>query len=837
MDTVKAGDLQEREPIAVVGIGASAGGLASLEEVFARVDEFLGFAFVVVVHFPADVKSFLTQILSRHTAMPVVDVADGMILEPDTVYVSLPGKATEVRDGRFKLAEVASEHPLRPVDGLFRSLAECFGEHAVGVVLSGTGSDGAAGVRAIREAGGMTIVESPRTAKFDGMPSNAIASGSADVVVTREQIGEVLTRHGNKSLLTPDAEPEINPDFNNILKLLANRHDVDFSKYKPMTIVRRLDRRLRACGVQSLREYLRLLDQDPDELDTLYSGLLIGVTEFFRDPHSFELLADHLARQIDALGPDDELRIWVAGCSTGEEAYSLAILAHEVFTQSQRDIRMKVLATDIDENALARAARGFYRREQLEHLPQPRVERYFHPDGPNHVRVIDEIRRRVIFSRHNLVEDPPFTKLHVVACRNLLIYLERPTQQVAIASCHFALRPNGILFLGSSEVPVHLETEFEVIDLSAHLYRKLRDAAELVRNSPVFADRRTRSTRAEPALTEVKDRTSRNRVLSAFKLLLEQFVGDALLVDSKRCILFQFGDAHRWLEPEDNTEDLLSRLPQRLWASFSAALEQSAEGRRAISLPQVEFAERTVDISIQAFAHDGADGCYWLIEFGDVKSKWMRTIHESNRPEDLAAETPPTGLPEESPHVLRATIDALQKSVEQIQATNQDLIAANHELQSANEKFHGMNEELFAVNAENQSKIAQLQSEAAEFTNLAEASDLGTILLDEELRIVRFTQAATEFFYLVEHDIGRPLRNFSHRLLVPDIFERLERVARFDESSVLTCEDEVGQTVVLKLVPFKIRPADGESAGAGVVLTVIAVPALEHDARADHLSS
>ncbi|MEL6105871.1 MAG: chemotaxis protein CheB [Planctomycetota bacterium] len=816
----------DSKPTAVVGIGASAGGLQSLEPILERLKTDGGLACVVVVHLAPDARSFLSEILGRHTAMKVLDAEEGMTIAANTVYVNVPGKELRLQDSRFVLNDLEEHYTARPVDEFFISLSRAFGEQAIGLILSGTGSDGTNGLREIRACGGMTVVESPRTAQFDGMPLSAISAGCVDYVLPREKIPEAIHNRLDGEPCAPPNHDGDHPQINSVFELLSARHGIDFSQYKPSTIIRRMERRLRAREAGTLQEYVGMLARDFTELDALYSDLLIGVTEFFRDEEAFAKLKMHLTKAVEDLEADEELRFWVAGCATGEEVFTLAIIAHECFAACNREVRLKVLATDVHENALAHASKGLYHRDHLQRLSAERIMRFFTPEGPQHLRISGELRRHVIFSRHNVIEDPPFTRLHLVSCRNMLIYLNSRSQRVALASFHFALQSHGLLFLGSSEVPTQMEQAFDSVDLGAHLYRKSPNQPPLIGESPILPKRSL-----ETSPLSVADETdfeshqpSFSRLLEAYEILLDHFIGDGVFVNSNQAVIHVFGNAHRFLVSESGrfSENLSQRLPQNLRGFFAAALLRASSSGECIRLRDVEFPDEQIDVTVRALRRDPSAECLWLIEFGqptpkndlEVKEYPVGSLGEDH--EAMAAELTYTR------ETLHATIEELEASNEELQSTNQELIASNQELQSINEKLQSVNEEFFTVNAENERRMTELRQAGDDWMQLLDASESGTILLDNELNIARFTPSTTHYFDLVPHDIGRPLSNFVHHVALPNLFELLEQVIVSRKPILKRARHTKGHPIAVKIAPFGQDEDDSR-----ITLTFAPLPEIE----------
>ena len=829
--TAEESTIESRKLASVVGIGASAGGLQSLETLFTRLSVNTDLAFVVIMHLSPDVKSLMDEILARQTTMRVLAVEDAMPVEPNTVYVNLPSQHTEIRDGRFYVSAMDRDQIPRPIDFLFNSLAQSYGSRAVGVILSGTGSDGTEGVRSVRQADGTTIVESPDSAQFNGMPLNAISTGAVDFVLPREKIVDLLVQYAADP--EADIKPESTPikdaetGASRIFELLGERHGIDFADYKPGTVSRRIERRMQVNGLGSLVEYANFVSNNPGELDSLYFDLLIGVTKFFRDSEAFYALGEHLNSLVRRLESGQELRIWVAGCATGEEAYSIGILGIEAFARCNRDVRMKILATDLHEGALEIASKGIYPREAMEFVLPERQLRYFTPEDENRFRVSGELRRHIIFSRHNVIQDPPFTRLHLVACRNLLIYLKPNPQYRALSSFHFSLETQGLLMLGSSEVPGRLDDEFETIDGTWRIFRKRRSLPRLMNPG---AEATKSMTTVPRRLINILSNDRANKLsftglLDAYDLLLKRFVDRALLLDEHRSVLHIFGDAHRYLSNASGRfSGSISRLlPVGLKEAIGAALIRSAkEPETRFLLKDVEYQlsyEETtsVDVAVTSLTNQQGHHRLWLIEFLDTDPE-VRPIDTEQVQINTGGDNYESVVSElaYTKETLNATIEELETSNEELQSTNQELIASNEELQSTNEELQSVNEELYSVNAENQRQITRLQTVTDDLDNLLSFTDIGTIFLDHDLCIRRFTPVVTKFFNLVPHDIGRPLENFTHKLPIDNLSELACAVFESGEPHVAKLSVKEEHQIVLKI--RKYRSGQDQR---GVIINVI----------------
>ena len=852
----------------VVGIGASAGGLESLERFFRAVPRHTGMAFVVIQHLSPDFRSVMDELLARYSVLRVCRAEDGIAVAPDTVYVMPPGKEMILANGRLRLTDKDPSQSLTlPIDRFFRSLAADRDGCGAAIVMSGSGSDGARGIADVRAAGGLVIAETEETATFDGMPGSARRSGAVHLVLPPEEMPLALMSWAERGdtrgvervlesyrsdgvddegtlpvlssshtpagqladeggLAGPWEEPAL-AGMDDLLELLRRDYDVDFSHYKRATVLRRIERRLALVGQPTVAAYVDVLRRQPGELKALYADLLIGVTCFFRDRECFDRLeSDVLPRLVAAKGSHDELRIWVAGCATGEEAYSLGIVADEAVRKVNRPISLKIFATDVNQGLLETAGRGMYDESRLEGMSEERRERYFvrRQDG---YQVVQSLRQSVVFAPHNVLRDAPFTNLDLVSCRNLLIYLQPHAQKKALLLFHFGLRAGGVLFLGSSESPGDLAEEFDPIDTRCRLYSKRSDVR-------LVADFRLPVAAARPRVPD--PRVSGRSVLPAYDALLDRFMPPAFLVTDRRELVDCFAGAEQYLRmrPRRPSQDLLELVPAGLRTPLAGLFQRAPrrDGPAAFASVRVaggDGAERQVRLGVEPVRTSGGES-YYLVTLA---------------PEELARDSPrfqppdatPVELSEEHLHAvedelrttrsnLQATIEELETSNEELQATNEELVASNEELQSTNEELHSVNEELYSVNAEYQRKIQELSELNRDMSHLLEATDVATLFLDGELRIRRFTPRIAGVFDLVPSDIGRSITSFTPRIRYAPLLEELRDVLRDARPREREVHGE-GRSYLLRLLPYRV----GDTVD-GVVLSLVDVTVLE-EARRD----
>ena len=812
----------------IVGVGASAGGLEALEGLFGATPPDTGAAFVVVQHLSPDFESMMDQLLERRTALAVTRVRDGMRVEPDTIHLIPPRHDMIISDGRLLLSDKGEERELSlPIDIFFRSLAREEGERGVGVILSGTGTDGSRGVQAISEAGGLVLAQSPQEAVFDGMPKAARDTGCVDLVLPVADISRAIQRYRARLDAGQSARHAESDPMAKIIATLREANDLDFEQYKVTTVARRIERRVLLHQDADLASYARRLEQDPDEVDALYRDLLIGVTQFFRDREAFDILGREVVPEIIARAREHgrELRAWVAGCATGEEAYSLAMLIRERLETDGAELPVKIFATDAHERSIAHAGEGLYDGHALEDLSVERRERWFSREGERW-RVARELRQMVVFARHDVVNDAPFTRLDFLSCRNLLIYLKSAAQRKVISLFHFGLRPSGVLFLGTSESLGAVADEFGEIDPRWRLFRKLRDSrladAAAFRRGPGLS-------RAAPQTSPVR---SVKRLLASYDSLLERYMPPSLLVSPDREVLHVFGGASRFLQVREGrpSSDLLDVLAAELKLPLAGALQRVRKVREPIVFTGVEVAGERLELRVEPVTSgDGPPDILIALEpTGEsvaepaAESGPSLNVHELTQQQlgDLEREL------EHTKENLQATIEELESSNEEMQATNEELVASNEELQSTNEELQSVNEELYTVNAELQKKIDELSRLTNDMDNLLSATDIGTIFVDAELRIRRFTPRITELFKLVPADVGRPLDTFTHSIEHEDLMAEARAVLRGGPPHEREVRGASSRWYFLRIHPYET--ADGIE---GVVLTLVDLTALKRAER------
>jgi len=833
----------QSEPFSIVGIGASAGGLAVLKTFFEHVPDDSGLAYVVVMHLSPEHKSLLAELLQPHVKMPVEQVTETVKLQRNHVYVIPPGANLNTIDTHLRLTDLESRRQERaPIDHFFRTLAKTYDSNAIGVILSGTGSDGTLGLREIKQKGGPCIVQDPVEAEYDGMPQSAIATGIVDLVLPVRQIPAAILRIVRTQPHVPlvDDSEELDGETRDLLyKIFAQirvRTGRDFSRYKRSTILRRIQRRMQIRHIEDSTDYLELLRSDAEELRTLGDDLLVNVTSFFRDPETFEMLeSETIPALFKGKGAEDEIRVWSVGCATGEEAYSLAMLLLEEASRREISPRIQIFASDLHEGSLRKARDGFYPGDIESHVTPERLKRFFVQESGGY-RVCKEIRELVVFAPHNLLGDPPFSRLDLISCRNLLIYIQRQVQRDIIELFHYALRSDGYVVLGTSET-IETSELFHIVDKQQAIYQKRNVRAPEPR-LPVFPLTRLRLPGEPDRRHQSGERLVYGQV---HQRMVEQYAPPSVLISRDDNVVHLSERAGRYLlnaggEP---TFNIFKLVRKELQFELRTALHLVRAQNIAVDTAAVQVRfngdTATVKLHLRPSLESQQEG-FVLVIFDE------RSAHGPSPSDDPAG----VGQPESTSKAIGdASEDRLQAlqvelertrlrlqaiieehessqeetraSNEEMQSTNEELRSTMEELETSKEELQSMNEELQTVNQENRHKVEELTQLSGDLQNLMAATEIATLFLDRNLRIMRFTPKVGELFNVRPIDRGRPLADLTHRLgygsLMDDAAQALEKLVPIERE----VSDEAGHWYLTRVMPYR-SVADRIE---GVVITFI----------------
>ena len=800
----------------VVGIGASAGGLEALRALFAGAGDRTGMAFVVVQHLDPTHESLMAQLLERHTRMVVSQATGGEQVARDHVYVIPPGHGLAIEDGVLKLTEFTDPRGMRrPIDDFFESLAYDRGPDAACVILSGTGADGSRGLRAIKDRGGLCVVQDPDSASYDGMPVSAIGTGLVDVVAAPGEIPEALhsffTRGGNTEALSDEAS-EVTDHIDDLCAVLRDAVGHDFSRYKRSTLTRRISRRMQLLGMDNAEDYLDHLRSENKECISLFRDLLINVTRFFRDDEHFKALKESVIDPMVAESRDDqELRIWVPGCSSGEEAYTIAMLFADAAERFEKRPYVQIFATDIDDKMLDLARAGAYPLSAIQDIPDHMQDRYI-IGGTDKFHISPEIRDMVRFSLHNVVRDPPFSKIDLVSCRNMLIYFNESLQKSVIPLFHFALVEKGKLFLGSSETVGRYEDLFELIDQQARIFRrkeaKGRYTLHLGADRP-FAPRR----RIDRDQALAKPRAPGSEI-AALQVVAQRYAPVSLLVDREGTLLERWGAAGRYLDFPDSLErtvnvGILARPGLR--ELVSPLIRQVAETGRRAGARGVEIKTAFGTIEARVICEKVDDGAFLFV----IEETGALQAYEADDLDDFDLENGQQQFLEEE---LQATRHRLRSTVEELETTNEELKSSNEEMMSMNEELQSTNEELTTVNDELKDKVDQLMVANADIKNFFDSTQLAVLVIDRDQHLRSFTTAAADLFDIGPNQLGLPLDSLPAKFIDDDYQAMARRASTSGETSDKPIKTRVGEReFFVRAIPY--RRLDGALDGATLVFT------------------
>lgn len=839
---------RQQDPF-VVGIGASAGGLQVIQSLFDSLPQDAGITFVIIQHLSPDFKSLMPELLAKHTSMPIFTAEDGQKLEPDTVYLNQRSKNLEIEGDRFKLSDKRPREILNlPVDLFFHSLGFQYKERCAVVVLSGTGSDGSRGIRSVKEYGGTVIVQDPTTAQFDGMPNFSIGTDLADFILPPQEISKTILKCRDGLKLSQQIVREgVAPEGGSFQKILESLHEfsgIDFGQYREKTIARSLHKRLVANGYQDLESYLDFINREESEKEALTHAILIGVTGFFRDPAAFDSLKEiFLPNVLQKRERDKPVRIWIPGCSTGEEAYSVAMLVDEYIRENNLTVGYKIFATDVDPRALRKASLGIYPVTISQEVGRTYFETYFVKKG-DQLQVTQALRERIVFSAHNLLSDPPMIRMDLICCRNLLIYIASKAQNAVLARFQYALNVDGFLFLGSSESLGPMRKFFKTEDSTWKIFRNVSAKKILPPQSDPQSPLSTFNTRpwALNMVAQAKFPSPLQPDRVFFRYLSEKYSPAGVFIDSEYNILFVVGDVRNRLSIREGVfhTDLLQMVDSDLASIIRTGVLRLSKSEKDVMIKGVikdsSGSIVSLDISFSRVQEESLGNMYF-ISFGrdEVISRTEMAINLE--PASAQAESRIRELEERvktGREELQKAVEELETSNEELQSSNEELMAANEELQSTNEELQSVNEELYTVNMEVQEKNRELSRVNNDINNFINSTEVGALFLDMDLNIRRFTPALQRHFKLVDDDIGRSILSFASnfRDSVRNVIVDESRKAITKLSSV---EHEVtdtdGSVHLLRIGPFVTSTKQIE----GAVLTFVDISHLSWTQNELHL--
>lgn len=826
----------EEKKVPIVGIGASAGGLEAIEGFFANTPSDIQIAFVIIQHLAPEHKSIMGSLLEKYTKLKVVEVWDSMKVRPGYIYLNPPNRDVSIMNGKLFLSEPTQPRGVRlAIDYFFRSLAEDQGDKSICIILSGTGSDGTLGLKAIKGAGGMAMVQDEKQARYDNMPRSAIDTGLVDYVLPVEQMPAEIMKYikhpyiGGKKRLAAENE-KFDNYLQNVFILIRSATGHDFSQYKTNTLHRRIERRMAVHQIHKMPEYVTYLQKNPAEIKTLFKDLLITVTNFFRDPKAFEALYEKVILPVAKHKPNESnFRIWVAGCATGEEAYSIAIMLAETMKTVKKHFNVQIFATDIDADAIEFARMGVYPDSIAADVSSERLKNFFVKDE-NAYKIKKHIREMVVFASQNLIKDAPFSKLDLVSCRNVLIYMNSVLQKKIMPLFYYTLNPNGFLFLGTSESIGEHADLFSPVDTKWKIFKRKHAEMHIGLNRPVppLAEIREKTNEAgkfEPAVVNIRQMAERS--------ILQEYAPPCVLIDDKFDVLYFHGDMAKYLtmptgEPSFN---LLKIAREDLRYKLSTILAKCQKENKTVKSKNIKLMSNsnivTLNLHVKPVLDPLSKKEFMMVTFESTETPSKPTSKAKKEQEKSSMEPRVAVLEQElqsTKEYLHTTIEELETSNEELKSTNEELQSTNEELQSTNEELEtsreelqSTNEELQTVNTELQNKIEQLSDVNNDLNNLLGCTEIATIFLNNDICIKRFTPKAAEIFKLINSDIGRPISDIVHNLLYEDLVkdaeEILKNLGRIDKE----IQTKSGNWFMMRILPYRTV----DNAIDGVVVTFV----------------
>jgi two-component system CheB/CheR fusion protein len=838
--TVTAARQNKTRSFPIVGIGGSAGAFSAFEKFFKHMPTDSGMAFIIVMHLDPNHKGHITDVIQTYTSIPVIQAGDGMKVEADTIYIIPPNADMGIHNRKLLLLTPAQVHGHRqPIDYFLQSLAEDQWNKAVGIIFSGMGSDGETGIRMIKEKLGMAMVQDPETAQYNSMPLASIGTNLVDYVLAPEEMPIKLIQYINHPILADEATEQARNDVQNgnaiqkILMLLRSHTGHDFGLYKKSTITRRIDRRVAYHQLPDYLSYVNFMRENPPEIDLLFNELLIGVTKFFRDALAYQSLKDKLYHLLKNKKADDPIRVWVAGCSTGEEAYSIAILLMECVQSLhfKKFPKIQIFATDLDAEAIEHARAGLYHDNIVSDVSDERIKQFF-VKKDNYYSVKKELREMIVFAQHNLIKDAPFTRLDLLCCRNVMIYLTSELQKKIIPVFHYSLNPQSILFMGPAETIGGFTDMFTAIDPKWKLFER-KEGGFNTGKMIDFPFNVSRLSNNVSKNDESEKLTGKKAMADTFnKILLENFTPASVLVNEKGNILYINGKTGRYLElPTGEAEMNIHKMArEELRYVFGNIIHQAVIQKGKIAVNDIKLKEdkeiRILDLKAEFLSEPGMFGLILLI-FEDkglrIKPKRKTTKGEevgNTHAEELEKQLVYTK------QQLNSTIEQMETSLEELKSTNEELQSTNEELQSTNEEslttkeeMQSLNEELMTINAQYQAKAEELTLINNDMKNLLDSTEIGTIFLNNDLKILRFTPQVRKLFNLIPSDVGRPISHIASNLDYPTIENEIKKVVEKLVTKEVESKAKNGEWYNVRIMPY--RTLDNFISGAVITFVPI----------------
>ncbi len=809
-------------PKFIVGIGASAGGLDALKRFLSHAPSDCGVAYIVVQHLSPDFKSMMDELLQSQTKMPVKMATDFESIAPNTVYLLPERRHLMLASGKIMLAQVDESKIHHPIDYFFKSLAEENQNHAVGVILSGTGNDGSRGIEELNQMGALTLVQDPEDAEFDGMPVSALKTKCVDYLLNAEQMGEKILEFVTSNTSLGDVSDGDNREhlisqYEAVFKHVHKQQNLNLHDYKISTVERRIHHRMRCLGIEKVDDYLQYIDNNIKEADQLANDIMIGVTAFFRDPYVWPNLKETILKTIlSAKQHNDSFRVWIPGCASGEEAYTIGILLHELVEELEVDCDIRIFASDIDREAIQFASQGIYSESRIEDVPEEYRKKYFVKTEAGFA-VVDHLRKSIVFAVHNVLEDPPFSNMDLISCRNILIYFQAEAQKNILSLLHFALRPHGFLLLGEAESTSCLKEHFEKVDKTLRIYQRKKDS-KISLSAVRLNDQNGSYRRIIPQVSKMLKRTSNMPPASSMVTrvkdeLFKLHTPPTLVLDRQHNVVYSFGNTHhitKKMQPGANSMHYSNFIIDELVSLVGSLVRQVEVSKERIILADVGMLDgdkpHLLDGTFVEMPNMNGQG-HVVISVYPTNQELLDDIEHdsalSNSQVDLRVKQLDAALVD-ARVLLGEKQQDLEEMTEELQVTNEELMASNEELQSTNEELQSVNEELFTVNTEHQEKIRELESTNNDLDLLLNATNLGVINLDSNLHIRRFTPKIREYINILPLDIDRPFSDITHNFAIDNFNELLREVLGSQKQAQLKVSHTTNpdSNIVLTITPY-----------------------------------